>query len=222
MQDVVVGILAIVIGGLFCFRGYLAMRVIIPVWGALAGFVFGASLVTTFTDERFLRNITGWLLGLVFALLFAAIAYLYYEISVIIVMASIGFTLGVTAMVALDVTWSWVIILVGVIVAVALAFIAIAADLPTGLLLILTALTGASAVVLGIMLLVGTANTVDFETAVIIDAIDDAWWWWVIYAGIAIAGIVVQIRMVENLRTSLRQSWADSGGRELRRTGPGV
>jgi hypothetical protein len=216
MQDIVVGILAIVIGGLFCFRGYLAMRVIIPIWGAFAGFVFGASLVTTFTDERFLRNIAGWLLGLVFALLFAAIAYLYYEISVVIVMASIGFTLGVTAMVALDVTWSWVVILVGVIAAVALAFVAIAADLPTGLLLILTALTGASAVVLGIMLLVGTAETVDFRTEVIIDEIDDAWWWWAIYAGIAIAGIVVQIRMVESLRTSLRDSWADSGGRELR------
>jgi hypothetical protein len=216
MQDIVVGILAIVIGGLFCFRGYLAMRVIIPIWGAFAGFVFGASLVTTFTDERFLRNIAGWLLGLVFALLFAAIAYLYYEISVVIVMASIGFTLGVTAMVALDVTWSWVVILVGVIAAVALAFVAIAADLPTGLLLILTALTGASAVVLGIMLLVGTAETVDFRTEVIIDEIDDAWWWWAIYAGIAIAGIIVQIRMVESLRTSLRDSWADSGGRELR------
>jgi hypothetical protein len=217
VQDIVVGILAIVIGGLFCFRGYLAMRVIIPIWGAFAGFFFGASLITTFTDEAFLRNVAGWLLGLVFALLFGAIAYLYYEVSVVVVMASIGFTLGVTAMVALDVTWSWAIILVGVSAAVGLAFLAIAADLPTGLLLILTALTGASAVVLGIMLLVGTAETAAFRTEVIIGEIEDRWWWWAIYAGIAIAGIVTQIRMVESLRSSLREGWAESGGRELRR-----
>lgn len=218
MQDVVVGILAIAIGALFVFRGYLAMRVIIPIWGAFAGFVFGASLVTTFTDERFLRNLAGWILGLVFALVFAALAYLYYEVSVIIVMASIGFTLGATAMVALDVTWSWVVILVGVIAAVLLAFVAIAANLPTALLLVLTALAGSSAVVLGIMLLVGKAETAQFETRVLVESIEDEWWWWAIYAVIAIAGIIVQIRVVESLRASLRETWADAGGKELRKT----
>ena len=218
MQDIVVGVLAIAVGALFCFRGYLAMRVIIPIWGAFVGFFVGAALVAAFTDASFLTNLLGWIVGLLVAVLFGAIAYLYYEVSVMIVMASVGFTLGTTAMVALDVTWNWLVILVGVGVAVALAFLAIAADVPTVLLVVLTALAGSSVVVLGIMLLVGTAETAEFRTEIFIQEIDDEWWWYVIYAVLAIAGIIAQIRMVENLRTSIRASWAESGGKQLRKT----
>ena len=31
MKDVIVGLAAIVIGGLFCFWGYFAMRLVIPI-----------------------------------------------------------------------------------------------------------------------------------------------------------------------------------------------
>lgn len=218
MQDVVVGVLAVVVGALFAFRGYLAMRVIIPIWGAFAGFVLGASLVTTFTDERFLRNLLGWIVGLAVAALFALLAYLYYEISVVIVMATVGFTLGATAMAALDVTWNWVVVLVGVLVGVALAWLAIVADVPTWILVVLTALAGASAVVLGIMLLTGQAETEEFRTSVVIADTDGQWWWPVIYAAVAIVGIIVQVRMIDRLRTGLRSAWTESGGREFRRT----
>ncbi len=218
MQDIVVGVLAIAVGALFCFRGYLAMRVIIPIWGAFVGFFVGAALVAAFTDASFLTNLLGWIVGLVVAVLFALIAYLYYEVSVLIVMASVGFTIGTTVMVALDVTWNWLIILVGVAVAVGLAFLAIAADVPTLLLVILTALAGSSAVVLGIMLLVGTAETADFRTEIFVQEIDDQWWWYVIYGVLAIAGIVAQIRVVENLRSSIRASWAEAGGKQFRKT----
>lgn len=216
MQDIVVGVLAIAIGALFCFRGYLAMRVIIPIWGAFVGFFVGAALVAGFTDASFLTNLLGWIVGLAVAMLFALIAYLYYEVSVIIVMASVGFTVGTTAMVALDVTWNWLVVLVGVAVAVGLAFVAIAADVPMLLLVILTALAGSSAVVLGIMLLVGTAETAEFRTEVFVQEIDGAWWWYVIYGVLAIAGIVVQIKMVSSIRASLRDAWAEAGGKQLR------
>lgn len=216
MQDIIVGIVFVAIGLLFCFRGYLTMRVIIPIWGAFTGFVLGASLITTFTDERFLRNLTGWLVGIAVGIVFGLIAYLYYEVSVIITMASIGFTLGTTLMVALDVTWSWVIILVGVAAALALAFLAIASDLPTVLLLGLTALAGSSVIVLGLMLLTGQAETANFRSEVLVDSIDDQWWWWLIYVVLAAAGMAVQISLVATIRGSVRASWIDAGGRELR------
>lgn len=216
MQDIVVGVLAIAVGALFCFRGYLAMRVIIPIWGAFVGFFLGASLISSFTDEGFLRNLLGWLVGFGVALLFGLIAYLYYEVSVMIVMASVGFTIGTTVMVALDVTWNWLVILVGVAAGVALAMLAIIADLPTGLLIVLTALAGSSSVVLGLMLLVGRAETAEFRTEIFVQEIDGAWWWYAIYGVLAIAGIVIQIKMVSSIRASLRDAWADAGGKQLR------
>ncbi len=90
--------------------------------------------------------------------MFGLIAYLYYEVAVIIGMMAIGFVLGTSLLVALGVTWSWLIVLGGVVLAVVLAFVAIAGDLPMVLLTVLTALAGASTIVSGLMLLVGTID----------------------------------------------------------------
>ena len=46
MDDILLGLLAVVVGAVFCFRGYFAMRIIIPIWGAFAGFVLGAGIVS--------------------------------------------------------------------------------------------------------------------------------------------------------------------------------
>ena len=121
MDDVVVGLLAALTGAVFCFRGYLAMRVVIPLWGAFAGFLLGAGIVAG--DGGFLSTALGWIVGLAVAVVFGMVAYLYYEVSVLIGMTAIGFVLGTSVMVALGVTWSWVIVLSGVVLAVVLAFV---------------------------------------------------------------------------------------------------
>jgi hypothetical protein len=117
------------------------------------------------------------------AIVFFAIAYLYYEVSVIIGMMGIGFVLGTGLMVALGVTWNWLIVLSGVVLAVVLAFVAIAGDLPMVLLTVLTALAGASTMVGGLMLLV-------------------------IYGGLVVGGIIAQFTDVDRRRETLRQAWA--------------
>lgn len=78
MQDLILGLAAIVAGALFCFAGYLAFRLIIPLWGALAGFAFGAGLVSSITGDGFLRTLLGWGVGLACALAFALVAWWWY------------------------------------------------------------------------------------------------------------------------------------------------
>jgi hypothetical protein len=216
MEEVVVGILAILIGALFCFRGYLAMRMIIPVWGAFAGFMLGAGLVASFAGETFLASALAWLVGFGVAVVFGALAYLYYEVSVFLAMASIGFALGTGAMVALGVTWSWLIILMGVAAGVLLAVVAIVGDLPVAILTLLTASAGATAMVAGILLLVGQIAVDDLTAETTTQTAGDDWWIYAIYLALAIAGIVTQLRTGARQRGSLRQSWEESGGRNLR------
>jgi hypothetical protein len=216
VDDILVGILALLVGLVFCFSGYFAMRVVIPIWGGFAGFMFGAGLVDSFTDEGFLASALGWVVGIALALLFALLAYFYYEISVVIVLAAIGFTLGSTVMVALGVTWSWVIILVGLAVGAILAVVAVVGDLPMALLTILTALAGASAAVTGLMLIFGVISLEDFDSVATTERLDDDWWWYVIFGVLALAGMIAQIRSVSNLRASLREAWVESGGGQLR------
>ena len=215
MEDVVVGLLAIGIGGLFCFQGWMIMRIIIPIWGAFTGFVFGAGLVASIADESFLGTVLGWVVGFAFAILFGLIAYLYYEVAVILAMAAIGFALATTLMTALGVTWSWLTVLAGVVLGAALGILAVVGNMPMILLVVLSAFAGAGTVVAGLMLLFGV---VDLDTVGVVttERLNDDWWWYAIYLGLAIAGIVTQVRSIDRLSQSAREAWTASGGRELR------
>lgn len=216
MQDWVLGLLAIAVGALFCFRGFMTMRVVIPIWGAFTGFVLGAGLVDAATDDGFLGSALSWFAGFGLAVVFGAIAYIYYEITVMIAMGAIGFSLGTSAMVALGVSWSWLIILIGVAAGTALAFAAIVGDLPAVLLVVLTALGGASITVFGTMLVGGVIDTADFESVTATEQLDDDWWWYAMYVVLAVVGIVAQFRHADRMAATMRETWAEAGGRELR------
>lgn len=215
MSDVVLGVLALAVGTLFALRGYLTMRLVIPVWGAFAGFAVGAGVVGAITGDGLLGGLVSWLGGVAVGLLFAVLAYAYYEISVVIALGAIGFALGSSLMVALDVSWSWAILLGGVAVGTLLAFVAIAADLPMVLLTVLTATAGATAAVAGLMLLVGAIDTSDLESVSVVDRIQSEPGWWLLYAAIAVVGVIAQVRALGSLRGTLREQWAADGGRQL-------
>lgn len=216
MDDLALGFLALLIGGLFCFRGYVTMRIVISLWGALVGFGLGAGAVSAITGDGFLAGTVAWLVGVVVAVAFSALAYLYYEVSIVVAMAGVGFALGATVMAALNVTSSWAVIVVGVVVGVALAAVAIVADLPMLLLTILTATGGASAVVAGAMLLVGEIETVDLDGANVIVRIQEAPGWWVLYVVLAGVGVASQLRALPAVRGTTREQWAKDGGGQLR------
>jgi len=208
MNDVLVGLAAIAIGLLFCLRGYVAMRLIIPVWAFFAGFMLGAGLVAGLGDEGFLRSAAAWLTGLAIGLLFAAIAYLYFVVSIVLAMGTVGFALGTAALTALDVTWSWVVVLGGLAAGVLLAVLAIATDLPAVVLIVLTAFGGASVAVFGLMLILGAVQTGDLDSEAATRTADDDWWWYAISLVLAITGVVVQSRIAASLRASARDLWS--------------
>lgn len=208
MQDVVLGSVAVVIGAALCFRGYLALRVVIAMWGALVGFFLGAGIIVGVTGEGFLASALAWATGLGVAILFGLLAYLYYAVSVIVGMGAIGFTLGTAAMVALDVNWSWVVALVGLGFGAVLALIAIASDLPMLLLTVLSALSGASILILGLLLVGGSLDRGALAATGTTLTADLAWWWNVLYAALVVVGVGVQLRSAEARRETVRTAWA--------------
>jgi hypothetical protein len=207
MEDLLIGMIAVAVGGALCFRGYAALRVVISVWGALAGFVLGAGVVAGATGEGFLASALAWAVGLAVAAVFGLLAYAYYAISVLIGMSAIGFTLGATAMVALGVTWSWVVVLAGIVVGALLAIVAIAGDLPKLILALLGAFAGSSIVIAGILLLIGRIDRGDLATTDTTAALDLWWGWTVAYLVLAVAGLSSQLREVGARRGTLRDDW---------------
>ncbi|MFT3855624.1 MAG: DUF4203 domain-containing protein [Ilumatobacteraceae bacterium] len=208
--DVFFGIIAVLIGAAFCFQGYLTMRLVIPIWGAFAGFSFGAGLVAAIGNDGFLSTGVGWIVGLVTAVVFALFAYLYYAVAVVLTMGAIGFALGSSAMYALNIHWRWLVVLVGIAAGVLLALLALIADMPMLLLVVLSAMAGAAAIVGGIMFLTGALDTGDVSSDRVIEAADHGWWWTAMYAALAIVGIVVQLRATARWRMSMRDAW-DAG-----------
>ena len=209
MSDWVAGLLAIVVGGVFCYQGYIAMRIVIAIWGALVGFALGASLGAD--DGGILANALSWTLAILLALVFAAIAYLYYAVSIALAMGSIGFTLGASLLVAFGVSWNWLIVLAGLALGIALAIVAIVGDLPSILLIVLSAMAGASAIVAGLMLLTGQLDSEQItRTAAITDELNDDWYWYVIWAVAAGTGLVVQIVSGERRAADMRAAWAQA------------
>ena len=63
MADIILGVLAILAGGVMLFAGQFVLRFVLPIWGFFAGFAFGAGLVAGLADERFLGTVLGWVWG---------------------------------------------------------------------------------------------------------------------------------------------------------------
>lgn len=216
MRDVLFGLLAIAAGALFCFAGFAAFRFVIPLWGAFVGFALGAGIVAT-AGDGFLRTTLSWLVGLALALVFALLAYLFYEVAVVLATASIGIALGTSLMVALGIDWTWVIAIVAVAAGILLAVLAIVVNLPLILLIVLSAFGGASAITTGLMLVFGTIDTADFDHDRVTAEAGDHWWWYVVFLALAVGGLVVQSRAAAGLSRPLRETWdAERGGSSAR------
>jgi hypothetical protein len=193
MSDTWLGILAVLAGLLFCFRGGVALRIIIAIWGAFVGFSVGASLVTSLIGEGFLAGPVGWVGAIIGALLFAWLAYAFYALAVVITFGSVGYGLGVMAASALGASGG-VALVAGIVAAVAMAVVALVTRLPHLLLVLVSALGGASATVTGVMLLVGVVDGGDFTGPTRIDVAEGQWWWSVAWLALSALGILVQLR----------------------------
>lgn len=211
MEAVVVGLVALVAGFVFCFSGYLAFRVVIPLWGAFAGFSLGAGVVAAVTGDSLLAKPVGWLVGLGVALVFALLAYLYFEVAVVITMGSLGFLVGSGVMVALGVGWNWLVTLIAMVAGVVFAFVAIVTNMPRILLVLVSSVAGSLAMVGGLMLLGGTLEVEDLTHGYVTERIHDDWWWYVVYVVLLVAGIVVQSS--RHAEEDPQRSWDTGAGR---------
>lgn len=210
MTDVLVGVALVLLGLALCLRGYWTLRLILSLWGALIGFGLGASLATWINDDSYLASALGWVIGLALALVFALLAYFYYAVGVILSLGSMGFALGATVTAATGVTWDGLIIAVGMLCGLAVAVLAILADVPMMLLVTLSAIAGASVVVAGGLILTGALDVVDLDSVNATDQLDGHWIWTVMFVVLAVFGVLTQLRLTRGT-AGARQAWATSG-----------
>lgn len=207
MADIVFGLLAIVAGGFLLSAGQFVLRLVLTTWGIFAGFALGAGLFAGLADERFLGSVLGWVAGFVLALVFAAFAYFSFAVSVILAMAAFGFTIGSGLVLALGIDWSWVAVVVGLVVGAMLGLVSVTRDLPMIVLSVVSAIAGAVCVVAGLMLLVGSLNAADLTQSAGTDALHVSPGWDLTVVGLALVGILAQARSRATMRRDIREAW---------------
>ena len=207
MADIILGVLAIIAGGAMLLAGQFVLRLLIPIWGFFAGFVFGAGIVAAFADEHFLGTVLGWVLGLVFAVIFAVLAYLYYYVAIVLAMGAAGFAIGSGIIVAFGISWNWVAVLAGLAVGLVLGLVSVFANVPMIVLVFIGSVAGAVGVTGGLMLLVGSLNSADFSRDDFTDAVSNSFGWSVLLLVLAIGGILVQAMQRALRRQRIQETW---------------
>ena len=207
MADIILGVLAIIAGGVMPVAGLFMLRLVIPIWGFLAGFAFGAGIVAKFANEHFLGTVLGWVLGLVFAVIFAVLAYLYYYVAIVLAMGAAGFAIGSGIVVAFGISWNWVAVLVGLAVGIVLGLVSVFANVPMMVLVFVGSIAGAVGVTGGLMLLVGSLNSVEFSRGDFTDTVSNSLGWSLLLLVLAVGGIVIQAMQRALRRQSIQETW---------------
>ncbi len=208
MADVFLAVLAVIAGLVLCFGGQIVLRLALVVWGAVAGFAFGSGLVAALGDDRLLGSALGWVLGLVFGLVLGLLTNALFAFGVMLAMASFGFTLGSAAVLALGVDWSWVAVLTGVVLGLALGLVSVIADLPSLVLIVLSSVSGAVVLVAGVMLFTGAIDSADFTRSDFVAQVKDDWWYYALFVVVALSGVVTQVRATVSSRLRVHGAWS--------------
>src|SRR6187399_3741285 len=116
---------ALLFGSVLAFSGYRFFLFLLPVWGFFFGFTFGAQTIQAIFGTGFLSDVTSWVVGFFVALLFAVLSYMFYFLAVALLAGSLGYSLGAGIMLLLTPNMSFLVWLVGIIVAVVVAVLVI-------------------------------------------------------------------------------------------------
>ncbi|MEO8105583.1 MAG: DUF4203 domain-containing protein [Candidatus Saccharibacteria bacterium] len=197
-MDVLFALLSAVVGLLLVFGGYRLARVIIPLWGFVAGLSLGGAVAADMAGSKFLGTLAGVSIGLVLGLVFAGLAYLFYRLAVVLLAGSLGYWVGSSFMLFLGLNRGLASMLVGLGIGVLVGLAALLVDAPRYVLIAYTSLAGALATVGGLLLLFNRIplSAFDYRSAKVVIA--NSGLWTIVTLVLAIVGMVAQARTTKS------------------------
>lgn len=210
MGEIIVGIFAILIGGLFAFQGGNIMRIVFPIAGFFVGFSAGAAMVTGITGDGFLSTILSWTIGLFVALLFSLLAYFYYAFAVVLAFAGFGFSVTAAILSLLQIDWNWLVIILGSLTGLLFGIFAIASSLPMVLLILATSFFGSAMMIYGLLLVFNIASFGDFSTGAVYVYIRNNTGVYILWLTAGISAAITQIRILGEQTKIAQEYWNSS------------
>ena len=187
-------IIALAFAAAVCFAGYRLFLVLLPIWGFVFGFGLGAQAIQAITNGNFLGDVTSWVVGLVVAVIFAVLSYLFYFIAIALFSFSAGYGLGVGLMAAIGSEFGLINFIVGVVVGVGLAFVVLRFNIQKWVIILATSIGGALAMAGVVLFGMPGMSTAVVDMDVIAQALRSTPLLMVLALVAAVAGVVVQFR----------------------------
>jgi hypothetical protein len=187
-------ILAVVIGLLFAFGGWRFFLLLLPLWGLIVGFSLGTEAMRALFGDGTFATVTSWVVGLVIGLVLAGLSYLFYYAAIAILAGTVGYAIGAAAWGLIGNEQGVIAFVIGIVVGVVVAIAALALNVPRYLVIVLTGLGGAAAIIAGWFLLIGKVPADNVTWWQVGKLISDSWFYLIVWGLIAAAGIVAQMR----------------------------
>jgi hypothetical protein len=212
-MEILVGIILALIGLAVCFFGLRFWFILLPVFGAVTGFFVGARVMQDIFGTGFLSTTVSWLVGIVVAVLFALLSWYVWYAGAIIMAGAVGASLFSGVLHALFTNpWGGLLIIVALIGAVIFAVGALMLNLPIYIVIVNSALAGASLAVAGLLTIFGTIEVLELANGAALAVVNEtklgsaSWLWVLAWIVLAVAGIYYQLRSVDEIRLP-EQRW---------------
>jgi hypothetical protein len=187
-----VSMIALFFGFVLAFGGYRFFLVLLPIFGFFFGFSFGAQAIQAIFGGGFLSSVTSWVVGFFFGAAFAVMSYLFYFFAVTVIAGALGYSLGVGIMQAIGFDFGLIEWLVGVVVAIVVAFGVLILNIQKWVVMIATALLGAGTIVGTFLFLFGGLPSDQLVQNPVRVALQNSPLWMIVFVIVAAVGVVVQ------------------------------
>ncbi|MGH2537329.1 MAG: DUF4203 domain-containing protein [Candidatus Promineifilaceae bacterium] len=190
----VTALVAALLGLLVCFAGYRLFLALLPIWGFLTGFGLGAIVTANLTGDPMLSTPIAWIAAVAAGVILGLLAHFFFLLGVALYVGSLGFGLGVSLMLGLGFESGLGVWLVGVGAGILLAVITLALRLQRYLIIFVTALSGAGAILTGAQLLLGRLEPADLARGALLSGLRESPLWLIAFVVVAALGMLVQLR----------------------------
>jgi hypothetical protein len=189
-----------------CFWGYKFFLFLLPIWGFFFGLWLGAQTIQALFGTGAFSTVTSWVVGFIVGAVFAVLSYLFYMVAVAIIAGSLGYFAAVGILLALGLQMGFLVWLIGIVAAIALAAVTLMFNLQKWVIIIATSLMGAGIIFGGIYVMFNPWT--DLLQNPIRAVLSYSPFLMICAIVVAIVGIVVQYRNNRNFTLDSYNNWA--------------
>jgi hypothetical protein len=152
LTSILAGIALLLFGIAFCFYGFKAIQVLLPVLGFVINFYLGVQFMQNVLSEGIIVTALSLVVGLVLGILGAIGAYFFLIFAVALVAGLVGYAVAAQILPLFGLDTGCIAFLLGLAVGFGTAWLTIRYNLTRYVLIVFTAILGAIAIVLSLLM----------------------------------------------------------------------